>query len=90
MDSSARQPHLERLQREVGQNGFPAEAGSEERAGRLHSYRNGLYLNRELAQRDDWTENAIHARTDMLANEVNAIFALDSQCIQLGIYGSQR
>jgi hypothetical protein len=40
-------------------------------------YRNGLYLNRELAVRDDWNEQAIRHRTKTLCDEVRTLFALD-------------
>jgi tetratricopeptide (TPR) repeat protein len=39
-------------------------------------YRNGLYLNAELATRDEWNEDAIQARTIALSSEVKAILGL--------------
>lgn len=49
-------------------------AGATIAARRAGYYRNGLYLNRELADRDDWVEEAISARTDALAKEVRAFW----------------
>lgn len=39
-------------------------------------YRNGLYLNADLASRDDWNEAAIAARTDKMLKEVKSILSL--------------
>jgi Protein of unknown function (DUF1524) len=39
-------------------------------------YRNGLYLNADLAGRDDWNEAAIAARTDKMLKEVKSILSL--------------
>lgn len=39
-------------------------------------YRNGLYLNADLASRDDWNEASITARTEKMLKEVNSIFRL--------------
>ncbi|MCA7902621.1 HNH endonuclease family protein [Burkholderia cepacia] len=39
-------------------------------------YRNGLYLNADLASRSDWNEAAIAARTDKLLKEVKSILSL--------------
>jgi hypothetical protein len=39
-------------------------------------YRNGLYLNTELAIRSDWNEVAITARTDKMLKEVQSILSL--------------
>ncbi len=39
-------------------------------------YRNGLYLNADLATRDDWNEAAITARTDKMLQEVRSILSL--------------
>jgi len=39
-------------------------------------YRNGLYLNADLASRDDWNEAAIATRTDKMLKEVKSILSL--------------
>lgn len=39
-------------------------------------YRNGLYLNGDLASRDDWNETAINARTEKMLKEVKSILSL--------------
>lgn len=42
-------------------------------------YRNGLYLNQELAMRDDWTESAMEERTTRLTREVLGLFDLEDR-----------
>lgn len=44
--------------------------------GDFIGYRNGLYLNADLASRDDWNEGAIIARTEKMLNEVKSILSL--------------
>lgn len=44
--------------------------------GDFIGYRNGLYLNADLASRDDWNEPAITARTDKMLKEVKSILSL--------------
>lgn len=44
--------------------------------GDFIGYRNGLYLNADLASRDDWNEAAIAARTDKMLKEVKSILGL--------------
>jgi hypothetical protein len=44
--------------------------------GDFIGYRNGLYLNADLASRDDWNEGAIAARTDKMLKEVKSILNL--------------
>jgi hypothetical protein len=44
--------------------------------GDFIGYRNGLYLNADLASRDDWNEAAITARTDKMLKEVMSILSL--------------
>lgn len=44
--------------------------------GDLIGYRNGLYLNADLASRNDWNEAAIAARTDKMLKEVKSILSL--------------
>lgn len=44
--------------------------------GDFIGYRNGLYLNADLASRNDWNEPAITARTDRMLNEVKSILSL--------------
>lgn len=39
-------------------------------------YKNGLYLNADLANRDDWTEQAIVDRANKLIDEAKALFPL--------------
>ncbi|WP_349609039.1 hypothetical protein [Cupriavidus sp. DF5525] len=42
----------------------------------VQDYRNGLYLNANLADRVDWNEAAITARTDKKLKEVKYILSL--------------
>lgn len=44
--------------------------------GDFIGYRNGLYLNTDLASRNDWNEAAITARTDKMLKEVMSILSL--------------
>ncbi|MCC8985777.1 MAG: DUF262 domain-containing HNH endonuclease family protein [Nitrospira sp.] len=44
--------------------------------GDFIGYRNGLYLNADLASRDDWNEAAIATRTDKMLKEVKSILSL--------------
>lgn len=39
-------------------------------------YRNGLYLNKDVANRDDWTERAIKSRTTKLLKEARLILSI--------------
>nr|WP_233102326.1 HNH endonuclease family protein [Pseudomonas sp. MF7453] len=41
-------------------------------------YRNGLYLNADLATRTEWNEAAMTARTDKMLKEVKSILSLRS------------
>ena len=47
--------------------------------GDFIGYRNGLYLNADLASRDDWNEAAITARTEKLLKEVKSILSLEGR-----------
>ncbi|WP_201727552.1 HNH endonuclease family protein [Acidocella sp. C78] len=44
--------------------------------GDFIGYRNGLYLNADLASRNDWNEPAIAARTEKMRREVKSILGL--------------
>lgn len=44
--------------------------------GDFIGYRNGLYLNADLASRTEWDEAAMTARTDMMLKEVKSILSL--------------
>jgi len=44
--------------------------------GDFIGYRNGLYLNADLASRDDWNEAAIEGRTDKMLKEVKSLLGL--------------
>ena len=46
--------------------------------GDFIGYRNGLYLNSDLATRTEWNEAAITARTDKMLKEVKSILSLRS------------
>jgi len=41
-------------------------------------YRNGLYLNADLARRTEWNEAAMTARTEKMLKEVKSILSLRS------------
>jgi len=45
-------------------------------AGDHIGYRNGLYLNADLAQRSDWNETSISARSNLMISEVRSILGL--------------
>jgi hypothetical protein len=46
--------------------------------GDFIGYRNGLYLNSDLATRTEWNEAAMTARTDKMLKEVKSILSLRS------------
>ncbi|TVR84539.1 MAG: DUF262 domain-containing protein [Rhodospirillales bacterium] len=60
----------------LGKMEFARKRDRTDDEGRPIGYRNGLYLNRELADRQAWNEAAISARTDVLVNEVKSILGL--------------
>jgi hypothetical protein len=61
----------------LGKMDFQRKRDRKNERGDFIGYRNGLYLNRELAARDDWNERAIGDRTKALCEEVRTLFALD-------------
>jgi hypothetical protein len=61
----------------LGKMEFQRKRDRRSERGDFLGYRNGLYLNRELASRDDWNEAAISDRTKTIAEEVRTLFALD-------------
>ena len=61
----------------LGKMDFQRKRDRKNENGDFIGYRNGLYLNGELATRDDWNEQAISDRTKALCEEVRILFALD-------------
>jgi Protein of unknown function DUF262/Protein of unknown function (DUF1524) len=61
----------------LGKMNFQRKRDRKNENGDLIGYRNGLYLNLELATRDDWNKQAITNRTKALCEEVRTLFALD-------------
>jgi hypothetical protein len=60
----------------LGKMDFLRKRDRKNSAGDFIGYRNGLYLNRELADREEWNENAINDRTAALVREVKAVLGL--------------
>ncbi len=61
----------------LGKMDFPRKRDRKNERGDFIGYRNGLYLNCELATRDNWNEQAISDRTKALCEEVRTLFGLD-------------
>lgn len=60
----------------LGNKSFAEKRDRQDSSGRYTGYKNGLYLNSELAHRDDWTGEAIEARTEALVDELTELFSL--------------
>lgn len=63
----------------LGRMEFKRKRDRKNEQGDFIGYRNGLYLNRDLAARDSWDEAAIQKRTAQLTEEVKALFSLEGQ-----------
>jgi hypothetical protein len=60
----------------LGNKSFVHKRDRQDSEGRFTGYKNGLYLNNELANRDNWTRETIEARTIALVDELMEIFSL--------------
>jgi len=60
----------------LGNMSFVKKRDRTDSRGRAVGYRNGLYLNESLKDMNDWTVEHIVRRTNQLANEAMALFAL--------------
>ena len=60
----------------LGTMEFSRKRDRKNEKGDFIGYRNGLYLNVELANREDWNEASITARTDTMLKEVKSILSL--------------
>jgi hypothetical protein len=60
----------------LGNKSFVHKRDRQDSSGRFTGYKNGLYLNNELANRDDWTRAAIEGRTAALVDELMELFSL--------------
>lgn len=55
---------------------FPDKRDRKNQNGQFIGYRNGLSLNEDVVCRDDWTVDAIKARTNRMVKEIIQMFAL--------------
>ncbi len=53
---------------------FEKKRDRKDKSGKHIGYRNGLYLNKELENKDSWKINDIKVRTDILSNEAFKMF----------------
>ena len=60
----------------LGNLSFDKKRDRKDNKGNFVGYRNNLYLNRELAQKEEWNVAAIEARTAWLVEECLELFAL--------------
>ena len=60
----------------LGTMEFSKKRDRKNEKGDFIGYRNGLYLNGDLASREDWNEPAITARTEKMLREVKSILSL--------------
>lgn len=60
----------------LGKMGFIKKRDRKNEKDDLIGYQNGLYLNSELAKRDDWNEAAIMTRSERLLKEVKSMLSL--------------
>lgn len=63
---------------QLGKMEFMRKRDRKNDQGDCIGYRNGLYLNNDLATRDAWDQAAITKRTDMMLKEVKSILSLRS------------
>ena len=60
----------------LGNKSFEEKRDRKDRNGKYVGYKNGLFLNRQLAAKDTWTVHDIEERTRSLVDEVLALFSL--------------
>jgi uncharacterized protein with ParB-like and HNH nuclease domain len=60
----------------LGNMSFVSKRDRKDAAGSLVGYKNGLYLNAELREKDSWTVQEIEARTKALVNEAVKLFLI--------------
>lgn len=60
----------------LGNLSFDKKRDRRDNKGNFVGYKNSLYLNRELANRDSWEVEAIEERTDLLVRECLGLFTL--------------
>ncbi|GAB3501013.1 DUF262 and DUF1524 domain-containing protein [Spirosoma knui] len=60
----------------LGNLSFGQKRDRKDNKGHYVGYKNGLYLNQELAQKDEWTVVDIQARTKKMVDECVTLFAL--------------
>jgi hypothetical protein len=60
----------------LGTMGFIRKRDRQNDKGDFIGYKNGLYLNSDIAKRNDWNESAIKARTKKMLIEVKSILSL--------------
>ena len=55
---------------------FNEKKARKDNNGQYIGYRNGLNLNDDVCDKDEWTVDIIKARTDRMVKEIMAMFAL--------------
>src|SRR5207249_8253106 len=60
----------------LGNMSFVSKRDRKDAAGKLVGYKNGLYLNAELRDRDAWNVQDIEARTKILVSEALKLFSI--------------
>ncbi|MDD5689668.1 MAG: DUF262 domain-containing HNH endonuclease family protein [Caldisericia bacterium] len=63
----------------LGNYSFEKKKERKDKQGNNIGYKNGLYLNRNLVQKQSWTESDIKERTEELVNESLKLFKLDNE-----------
>ena len=63
----------------LGNYSFEKKKERKDKQGNNIGYKNGLYLNRNLVQKQSWTESDIKERTEELVNESLELFKLDNE-----------
>jgi uncharacterized protein with ParB-like and HNH nuclease domain len=63
----------------LGNYSFEKKKERKDKQGNNIGYRNGLYLNRNLVQKQKWSESDIKERTEELVNESLRLFKLDNE-----------
>jgi len=60
----------------LGNKSFPEKRDRKDAAGKPVGFKNGLYLNAELREKEAWTVADIEARTSVLVEEAMTLFAI--------------
>jgi len=66
----------------LGNKSFKEKRDRTDQQKRPIGYKNGLYLNRELAGMDDWSVEKITMRTDQLVQEILDFYSFETEKVQ--------